>query len=560
MARLALRALAVLTMAAAGAAAQQSAAPRTFAHQPGIDVTSYVFHLTLPDSGARITGTATAYFRRTAPRDTLVLDLLAPMVVTRAQANGREALFAQDGGGVRVVLPPLEPRCREQVTRGAAAADTRPCVDWVTVEYGGAPTDGLIIGRDSTGRWIAFGDNWPDRARHWLPVVDHPGDKATVEWRVNAPAERTVVANGRLAEESPLPGTSRRLTVWRTDKPIPTYLMVIAAAPLARIAIGPTACGLAEAGGCVMQDVYQSADLAPTMPPAFQAAGAMVEWLGRVVGPYPYEKLAHLQSSTRFGGMENASAIFYSDRAWRRGTVGEGLVAHETAHQWFGDAVTPARWADVWLSEGFATYFAALWEERARGDSAFRVARERIRATVRGADVVRERPVIDTLAGPLMRLLNANSYQKGGFVLHMLRREIGDSAFFGGVRAYYAAHRHGTARTADLRAAVERAAGRDLGWFFAQWLTRPDMPALAVAHARDAAGRVTLTVRQQGGAWRFPLTVRVTTADGAARDVTVQVPAQAESRLVLPGAWGEVREVVLDPHADLLFREAAPRP
>src|SRR5262249_29677371 len=140
--------------------------------------------------------------------------------------------------------------------------------------------------------------------------------------------------------------------------------------------------------------------------------------------------LAHLQSSTRFGGMENASAIFYSDQAFRTGQLGTGTVAHETAHQWFGDAVTEREWPHLWLSEGFATYFAALWTQHSAGDSAFRSEMSGIRRDITTAQEVAKRPVIDTIETDLMALLNTNSYQKGGFVLHMLRTMLGDSAFF----------------------------------------------------------------------------------------------------------------------------------
>jgi aminopeptidase N len=215
----------------------------------------------------------------------------------------------------------------------------------VLVEAAGVPENGLIISRDSAGRWLYFADHWPNRARFWLPTIDHPSDKATVEWRVHAPASSTVIANGRLREDrSPLPNEPHRaITVFQTERPIPTYLMVIGVAPLARLDLGATACGLAENGGCVDQDVYEAPELAPRVPPGFGAAGRIVEWLSRSVGPFPYEKLSHVQSSTQFGGMENASAIFYSDRAFRTMSLGEGLVAHETAHQWFGNAVTAGR-------------------------------------------------------------------------------------------------------------------------------------------------------------------------------------------------------------------------
>ena len=125
-------------------------------------------------------------------------------------------------------------------------------------------------------------------------------------------------------------------------------------------------------------------------------------------------------------------------------------IAHETAHQWFGDAVTEREWSHLWLSEGFATYFEALWTEHAFGDSAFRAEMAATRAEILGDRVVATRPVIDSAQTDLMQLLNANSYQKGGWTLHMLRTLVGDSAFFRGIRDYYAAHRDGNALTDDL--------------------------------------------------------------------------------------------------------------
>ena len=223
------------------------------------------------------------------------------------------------------------------------------------------------------------------------------------------------------------------------------------------------------------------------MPGNFAKAGDIVRLFASQVGPYPYEKLAHLQSSTRFGGMENASAIFYSDRAFRGAGVSEGLIAHETAHQWFGNSVTEREWPHIWLSEGFATYWAALWTQRARGDTAFRAEMARIRSEILSdTNAVAKRPVIDTIETTLLDLLNVNSYQKGGFVLHMLRSELGDSAFFRGVRDYYARNKHATALTSDIQDALERSSGRKLDGFFDRWLRRPGYPEIEVVWSTDS--------------------------------------------------------------------------
>lgn len=526
-----------------------SAAPGWTAAEPGIDVLHYDIALDLPDSGRRIQGRVTLAVRRTARVDTLRLDLVG-LGVDSVLVGGAPVRFARDSLSIGVPLPP-------------GAGDTLA----VTVRYGGEPADGLIIRSDSSWGWTAFGDNWPQRARYWIPSVDEPGDKATVSWSVRAPSALTVVANGELEEVTPLPratgGAARTLTRWRESRPVPTYVMAIAAARLAYVDLGRSACGRAALGGCVRQSAYVAPAQRGVLPGPFARVGEIVSFFATIVAPFPYEHLAHLQSSTRFGGMENATEIFYADRSVRDRKLDEGTVAHETAHQWFGDAVTPARFADLWLSEGFATYWSQLWTRHAEGDSAFRAGMARLRRQVIAAPVVAARPVRDTAQTSYLALLDANSYQKGAWVLHMLRVQLGDSAFFRGIRGYYLAHRDGNARTEELRAALERAAGRPLGWFFHQWLTRPGYPVLATRWRYDGARhRVTLYVDQapRFGSYRFPLTIELRDAHGVARRVTVQVAARASQRIVLPLRLDAApRAITLDPDVDLLASFAGAR-
>ncbi len=536
-------------------------APALGAQQPGVDVKRYVHEISLPASGKTITSVTTVLFERTADVRTLRLDLLAPMKVLRVStgcpgAPAAPARHKHDGKVVEVQLP---------AAPGAAASGAESCV---RLQYSGAPADGLVISTDSAGRWLAFGDNWPNRARHWLATIDHPSDKALVEFRVEAPADRRIVANGtQRAVEDVRPARAgaapRKRTTWATVAPIPTYLMVIAAAPLAEHSLGPTACGLGSVERCVPQQVFTAPEQARYMPGNFRFADDIVRFFARVVGPFPYEQLAHLQSSTRFGGMENAGAIFYADRLFRSPNgVSAGLIAHETAHQWFGDAVTEREWGHLWLSEGFATYFAALYTEHASGDAPFRAEMANIRRQIVGSAVSAARPVLDTAQTDLMALLNTNSYQKGGFVLHMLRGEVGDSAFFRGVRAYWTAHKHGTAMTSDLRAAVEAEAKRDLGWFFEQWLTRPGFAQVATSFTHDAAtGQVQLTVTQgdRFPPYRFPLRLVVEGADGVTTEVRVEVPAEGNVRVALPSTWAAApRAVRPDPRVELLAEFRTP--
>lgn len=535
------RAAALFALLLAAPLAAQAPADSLHPYQPGIDVLHYGLALDLPETGSRIEGIATLTVARAAGVDTLTLDLRT-LDVASVRIDGVETPFRRDTATIHIPLP------RQGGDRLR-----------VEVRYAGEPTDGLVIRSDHG--WTAFGDNWPNRARHWIPSVDHPSDKATVTWTITAPADREVLANGLEEERTELPGRRKRVR-WVSSRPLATYMMVIGAGPLERTELGESACGMAERPGCILQTVHTLPGTARNfLPGPFAEADEIVEHFARLVAPFPYERLAHVQSATRFGGMENATAIFYSDRQFREGTLGLGLVAHETAHQWFGDAVTPREWSHLWLSEGFATYFAQLYTEHAQGAEAFRAGMAGMAAEIHASEAVRTRPVIDTEQTDLMALLNENSYEKGAWVLHMLRAEVGDSTFFRGIRGYYAAHRHGTALTAHLQGAMERAAGRELGWFFDQWLRRPGVPLLSTETREDPETRrlsLRVTQHQEGAPYRFPLTVELVDERGLPRRATVEVEAVRDQWVPLPiERSGPVRSLRLDPEGRLLFRELA---
>jgi aminopeptidase N len=514
-------------------------------YQPAFDVSDYTIAIDVPDTGNFIRARATITVARTAASDTLSLDLL-DLDVRDVSVDGRPVKFLRTPEKIAIPL----------ARKSGKTAEYR-----VEVAYEGAVTDGLIARADSAGRWTYFGDNWPNRARHWIPSIDHPSDKATVTWRVTASPAKTVVANGKLVSSKAVRvgGIERQETVWRETKRIPVYLMVIAVAPLVEVDLGDTACGLAEQQRCVPQAVFVAPEQRGGMPGPFARVGEMVQMFASMVGPFPYEKLDHLQSSTRFGGMENASAIFYADRPFRTNSVSEGTIAHETAHQWFGDAVTEREWPHVWLSEGFATYFAALWTRAARGDSAFRREMSGIRSTILADTIsVTKRPVIDTIETDLLSLLNRNSYEKGGFFLHMLRAQVGERAFFDALRNYYAKHRHSTALTDDLRAEMETASKQSLSWFFDQWLRRPGYPELNASWSYDSVAHEVVVGVTQGarfGAYKFPLTVAVVDSAGAAHRATSEILAvgDAAQRIRIPSPAKPAR-VVLDPDVALLAR------
>ncbi len=189
------------------------------------------------------------------------------------------------------------------------------------------------------------------------------------------------------------------------------------------------------------------------------------------VGPYAYRKLANVESKTRFGGEENASAIFYSERSIKGDRKVEALLVHEIAHQWFGNSGTEKDWQPIWLSEGFATYMTHLYLENKYGIDTLLKRMKVDREQVVAFSKKRNTAVVDTsVASYFMELLNANSYQKGGWVLHMLRRRLNYDIFWKGIRKYYADFAGHNAATDDFRAAMETVSGQNLKQFFQQWL------------------------------------------------------------------------------------------
>ncbi len=541
MIRYALTTLALTTLALPALLSAQTPS-LTGSSRPGFDVLHYDFSVDFIRAGRpdTIEFISEARVHRTGEARTLALDLVLGMNVLEAGVNGTAVRGTRNGAQVELPLP-------------AGRGDTLR----VRLRYRGVPIDGLILRSDSSGGWTAFGDNFPDRARHWLATVDHPSDKATVNWNVRAPATHRVIANGTMIEQVAEPAPSgMTVTRYRAVRPLYTAVMVIGLAPFAVHDLGETACGLGELLRCVPQTVWTSPDVRDYMPGPFTMAAGIVSWFSSMVGPFPYEKLAHVQSSTRYGGMENASAIFYADAIYRRRNMSVGLIAHEAAHQWFGDAVTTREWPHVWLSEGFATYFAALWTEHSRGDSAFRAELTQMRGAVLNAALTKTTPVVNTGLSNLGALLNSNVYQKAGFVLHMLRREVGDSAFFRGIRTYYAKYRHGNALTDDFRREVEAAAGTDLAWFFDQWFHRPGFSELGIAW-RWEGNRVVLEVSQGTTfpPFRVNLAVDVTDASGQVQRTRVTIPAAATSTVTLPVTLsGPPRAVTFDADVSLLGR------
>lgn len=436
----------------------------------------------------------------------------------------------------------------------------------VVVSYHGRPKDGLELTADKDGKPSATGDNWPNRVHHWIPSLDHPSAKATVAFTVTAPARDIVIANGQLATTRTNADNTRTWAYYESV-PIPPYCMVITVGEGARLE--------AETPGITPLFYYVPQADRAYAPQGFSSAASSLKFFSETVAPYPYEKLALIVGATRFGGMENSSAIVFPSTLFDKTTDAqpvstrfkiptriEDVVAHEIAHQWFGDSVTESTWADLWLSEGFATYFAGLFIERYEGESAFRDYMKRAAERYFKYERERRAPIHDSDTEDLFKLLNPNNYEKGAWVLHMLRTQMGDAAFFRGIRDYYNAHRNGTATTEDLRAALEKSSGMNLQEFFARWIYASGHPRYEAAwkwnRVRAKGGELVITLRQiqDDAPFLTPLPVEITTANGAHRALIKPSGRETILRMPLPNRPTAVR---IDPNETVL-KEIAVRP
>jgi aminopeptidase N len=494
-------------LAALASLSTRAHARDTYARLAWLDALEYRVRLTIPETSDEISAETAINFalKADAPRE-LPLDFGA-LTVDGVTVDGRAAEFRQTEGRLLVAL-----------------AGTYKSGDLlnVSVRYHGKPADGLFFKRNKFGDRTVFADNWPNRAHHWFPSVDHPYDKAKVEFDVTAPARYDVIANGRLTETTSLQN-GMRFTSWREEVDIPVYCMAVGATEFSVLNAG-------EWGGTRLLYYLYPRDRDKGLYDHGRALSAFI-FFERLVGPYPYEKLALVESSTQFGGMENSSNIFFDEKSYDGSGRLEGTVAHEIAHQWFGDSVTESDWHHLWLSEGFATYFGALFFEHADGRQRFlevmRGSRDRYMAD---ADAV-ARPVIDPSVTDLFKLLNRNNYEKGAWVLHMLRHLVGDEKFFEGVRDYYRHNRDRNALTDDFRRALELRSGRQLEWFFREWLHEPGFPAYEAAWHWDARAKsLRLRVRQtqKGAPFRMPLDLELRVG-GEARRMTVDVKERDSS-------------------------------
>lgn len=507
-----------------------SFAQKHYERLASIDIQHYKFEIQLNDENDKIAGLANLSLQFLKDQNSFVLDLINEsggkgMKVNSVMSGNKKVEFSHSNNQLTINY---EAKAEEFQT--------------FLIAYEGVPATGLIISKNKYGERTFFGDNWPDRGKNWLPIVDHPSDKATVEWVVTAPSHYQVIGNGRLVERTNI-NEELTLTHWKSDVVLPTKVMVIGAARFA-IQVTGEIYNIPISAWVYPQDREKGFyDYALALP--------ITDWFINHVGPYPYAKLANVQSKTQFGGMENASNIFYTENSVNGQRTSEGLITHEIAHQWFGNSASEANWHHAWLSEGFATYFTNLYMEQKYGRDNF-VGRERAQRQQIIDFSKRSRvPIVNPAIEDYMKLLNTNSYQKGGWVLHMLRKEIGDEIFWQAIRQYYDQYKLSNAYTEDLKNVFETVSGKQLDQFFEQWVMQAGQPEIDAAWS-FANGRLNLQIDQkQKENFSFNLEVKITYADGSSEIRTI--PVSQKSQIWAPALNSKPAKIELDPNIWLLF-------
>ncbi len=508
----------------------------TYPRQSGVDALNYVFRLTVSDDTDEIVGEATIDLRFLKENLTdFTLDLASlnsgkGMSVSEVQSDKAPLRFTHEADLLRITLgSPSKVGERRQFT----------------VRYRGVPANGLRMLKNKFGERVFFSENWPNNARQWLPMIDHPYDKATSEFIVTAPVKYQVVANGLLQEETDL-GDGRRLTHWKQSVPIASWLNAIG---VAQFAVHHD--GLVKG---VPHQTWVYHQERATGPAWFETKSRQaMEFFSEHIGPYSYEKLANVEAAGFGGGTEHASAIFYGEKSILE-RPDAGLVAHEIAHQWFGNSITEKDWDDVWLSEGFATYFTLLVAEHYEGRDAFVAGLKRSREQVFSLE--KQLPGVavlhDNLAD-MKKVLNRIIYQKGGWTLHMLRYQMGTEKFWAGIRDYYQRYRNSSVTTTDFRRVMEAHSGLELSAFFQQWLARAGSPVIEGGWRYDAATKrivIELAQAQPGEAYRLPLEIGVT-IDGTTKIEKIEF-TQKQQRFELATDKNPTT-VALDPNTWVLM-------
>jgi len=505
-----------------------------------IDIVSYDFNIKINDTTDHIKASTRVEFIKLKPVKELILNLKK---------------FNQKGFGMQVSKisddksQPVDFKHENDKLFIDLTKQTNDTLSLV-IYYNGKPEDGLYIRKNKYGKRTFFGDNWPNRAQYWLPVIDHPSDKALVSWTVTAPKHYEIVASGRLVYRISQDKTNQ--FYYKTKVPLPTKVMVFAAANFNIKNFEK----LYLQQNCVPVSSWIYADSPVEGFDDYKSSLKTLKYFDSLLGPYVYEKLANVQSNTRFGGMENAGNIFYYENSVDGTKSVENLVAHEVAHQWFGNTVTEKNWRDIWLSEGFATYLTDLYLEHFYGKEKLKERMALERQKVINYHKRSVKPVVYDETDNLFKLLNRNSYEKGAWILHMFRQQTGDQDFFKILKQYYQTYKLRNASTNDFIRLVNQITGQDYQDFFNQWLYRDDIPEIHFSYEIDEKKRELLVkLKQNKTPYQLQIPFRAVWQNGQTDFIFNLTKTEQTEILKLPENFNpKTFQLQIDPNVQVLFK------
>ncbi len=423
-----------------------------FAGNGGYDVLDYDLKLAWNPTTGVLTGDANIEAKSLQKLSRFNLDLRG-FTVSSVTVNKKPASFARDGQ--ELVITPARPvPAREDLK--------------VNVRYEGVP-ETIIDPDGAVDGWIPTADgaialSEPQGTPSWFPASDHPTDKATMSLSMTVPSTLTVLSNG--LPEDPKRRGDKTTYIWRQARPMATYLTTVAIGKYT-VTRGATSTGIPIINGV-------NANLAAGSQPSLNRIGEILDWESTILGKYPYESVGAIVADAPDVGY----ALETQTRPVFTTEVDDSTMVHELAHQWLGNSVTLKSWPDIWLHEGFATYFEWLWSEHEGGPSPAQIANSeynRIDASRRFWTIA---PA--ALPGP-EELFSAPGYLRGSMTLQALRTEIGDAAFFDVLRTWTQVNKYGNVSTTDFISLAQAKSGRNLTALFNTWLYTPSKPLASPA-------------------------------------------------------------------------------
>ena len=486
-----------------------------------VSVKRYTLDLTLDPAQGTVAGTVDVDLELLVAGP-LRLDMAEALAVRDLSLDGKPAGFTRD---------------KDSLTLSAAAGTHR-----LSIRYDGKPAPRRLRFDSDAGGLYAGSYGLPYSAMQWWPDFDDPSIKAaSADIRITVPESMIAASNGKLVEVTPLPGRLHRYH-WTESYPVYADVISVAAAPYVetdRSYTSVTGKKIPLTYFLFKEDQDKGLAEMATVP---DALGAYEE----LFGPYPFQEEKYGVAEMMISSFREhqtlpslGKSLIEAPAAATEAEDVSTVIAHDLAHQWFGNSLTPAGWSDVWLNESFSNYAVALWHERRRGTADYHKFMDELdtrdfAGSVYAAD-----------GHDFKAMFGTTTFNKGAWVLHMLRHVMGDAPFFAALRNYVAANRYGRVDTARWRTACEKQYGKPLDWFFEEWVYGEGRPAFKSTWTQ-AGGTLSLTITQTqaGQAYTLPLDVELRTPDGASRQTVWLRQSDEKFQLAVKGV---VRAVVLDP-------------